>query len=103
MVEGKDVEYEWKVESIDGEGEIVDTAYFDRLADAMEWIEANPPEDAIVAHAVALTRNQFSHEGAISRTHVYVESGRLPSTFDDSHSKVPVRFHREVRAYFERV
>lgn len=95
----KDVEYEWKVEASDGFGDIFEATYFDRLGDAFAFIESNPLEGEC-RHEVCLVRNQYSREGIDGRSYAYLEGRSLPSMFDDRKHKVPIRFLREVAAFY---
>ena len=97
-----DVVYEWKAECIDHFGEIVDSCHFDTLQQAREWALSRTAEVG-VRYDLCLIRNQYSREGTCGRCWAYLQCSNMPDMFDDRKHRVPIRFMREVRAYFERV
>lgn len=90
------VVYEWDIETIDENEDIMDHNHADKL-DRHDKLKEN--------ERLVLVRDEFSSydEDLESRTWAYVENGKLPEYFKDSANiqttKVPVRFHKELEKW----
>jgi hypothetical protein len=82
--------YEWVVEHIDDEGDIIDGFHGQTLAEVADWLQAVP--EGCTAD-FGLIRNQHVH-WQLERSYAYVADGELPDEFDDGR-KVPKRFLAE--------
>ena len=95
----RDVEYEWKTERIDASGDIIDSSYHDRLADAVADSDGHPIEGQVGCD-VCLMRSQYSHEGVTCRSYAYIVDNGIEPVFDDGKNRVPSRYLREVASFF---
>ena len=89
--------YEWVIEEIDADGDIVNVEHTDTRAQAESRIAGEPGR-----HDIGLTRDVFDEvDGLIDRAWAYVqEDGTLPTYFRDSgggdtRHKVPARFFKK--------
>lgn len=97
--------YEWDCETVADEnnadfelGEVINHVHDATLQEVKAWADANPCEPGF-KHMLVLVRD--ADDG---RSWAYIEDGELPLYFKDSDgsyaTKVPQRFHKEVRAQF---
>ena len=87
------VAYEWIVEQVDKNGDIIDTSAWDTCAAASMAMKT--PLTAGLHYDYGITRNEGGDDvGLQERAWCYVSDGALPSTFDDGRV-VPARFRRE--------
>ncbi len=77
--------YEWIAETMDGE-DAVDVRGADTLAD----LAPEPHEHVGLCKSIG-----DEDEGVIHRTWAYLQSGKLPETFEDG-SAIPKRFRKEL-------
>ena len=90
--------YEWDVEEIDSDGDIIDHHHVEsyEVADTLKRLyEATEP----YTYKVVLVKDSR----ASGRSWAYIEDGKLPENFEDSYGgncgKVPERFHKEIEEY----
>lgn len=82
---GQQTYYEWTVEEENDDGDIVDSFFFDTLAEAVKFGSGT----------IGLVRNAGSEsEGVEDRQWAYPVDGKLPDFFDGG-AKVPGRFTKE--------
>lgn len=80
--------YEWSVETVDENGDIIDSSFWDE----------KPTEPLEQNQKLCLIRNEGNEiDGVTDRLWAYVENGKLPEYFTDSNDcivsiKVPKRF-----------
>jgi len=90
------VGFEWDVETVDENDDIVDHDFRDSYAECMAIAAAEPPEGC--RFAIVLVRN--SDHAFDGRAWAYLDGGKLPTHFEDAYqhpvAKVPAKFHREV-------
>lgn len=88
--------YEWDIETIDSDGDIIDHNHADKLSSYKE-----------IDGVLVLVRDVGNKiDGVIDRSWAYVLGKKLPEYFTDSYesrvAKVPARFHLELKAYHEK-
>jgi len=93
--------YEWLVDELDNDGDIVDTEFFNSYSDAVKH----------KVHAQVLGNNGNNFEigiiryvgndidGEKDRQYAYMSNNKLPTEMDGGAS-VPKRFHIEVEKYY---
>lgn len=89
------ISYEWDVEEIDSDGDIIDHNHADKLSSYKE-----------IDGVLVLVRDVGnSRDGVIDRSWAYVLGKKLPEYFTDTDeakvAKVPQKFHDELAKYFE--
>lgn len=93
------VDYEWTTETIDADGDIIDSSFYDKLSSISK--------DDFKSNDVGLVRNEGNEaDGLEDRFWAYIKDGKLPEYFVDGggHSidiKVPQKFHKELSAYLK--
>ena len=85
--------YEWDIELVDKEyGDILDHDHSDKCPGIPTL------ETEVVFERLVLVKDVYRQWDLSDRSWAYVEDGKLPEYFDgDSRSKVPKRFHAELR------
>lgn len=83
--------YEWALETLDDDGDIVDVDHFDTLRDLVGHKSALYGRIALVKH----TNLEYRDGEEIDRTYAYVEDGELEAEFADG-STVPKTKRAEV-------
>lgn len=91
------ISYEWDVEELDDNGEILDHVWRDKLSDFR-----SPAFEC--RHALVLVRDEGNEfEGLQERFWAYEEGGKLPEFFSDTQRetriRVPERFHAELKKF----
>jgi hypothetical protein len=97
MYKGETVAYEWVIEPTDDNGDILESLHADTYREAIQVAaQCDYPDQHRVD--IGLVRDQGSDsEGIEDRQWAYMtEDGKLPECFDGG-SKVPQRFHAELR------
>lgn len=94
------VSYEWDIETLEGE-DVVDHHHSDKL-DFLELPRATPDKNG--QHEVLVLVREVSNddEGLLYRSWAYVESEKLPDTFDNG-AKVPKRLHAEYERWLKKL
>lgn len=92
---GDKTHYEWVVEEIDENDDVIDPMFSDTFKDAI--VDANAiivsPENNVF---IGLVRYVFESDGNLAvREYAYIKNGILPTEFDDGH-RIPNRFHDEI-------
>lgn len=90
------VTYEWVIEEVDADGDIINVDHTDTLADALKRMQY--PVDDSNHNQLGLVRDTWSKDdpgNLEDRQWAYVEDGKLPAEFDGG-AKVPKRFHAEI-------
>lgn len=92
-------DFEWVVETVDTDGEIIEVSHFDTFAEALAW---QPPLGSgdtlhcgLLLHYVWFVKGEdlADEEG---RAYAYIgDDGQLASAFDDG-EPVPARFFKEI-------
>lgn len=89
--------YEWLVDELNGDGDIVDTQYYDTFyqAVAAQWAALGSCSNGN-NYEVGLIRYVGNDvDGEVDRQYAYTVCNELPEFFDGG-AKVPVRFHCEI-------
>lgn len=93
------ITYEWTLEVIT-EGDIVDNDFSDALSFN---------KDDLVGNDLGLVRNEGNEVAGIEDRHwAYVKDGKLPEYFTNAEGqsvsiKVPIKYHNELKRYYETV
>lgn len=91
--------YEWTTETIDADGDIVDSGFFDKLSDISK--------DDFESNDVGLVRNEGDEaNGLKDKFWAYIKDGKLPEYFVDGGGheisiKVPQKYHKELNTYLK--
>jgi len=86
--------YEWKVEWLDEDGDVVDGEHFNTLVQARD-AAADPDKTAEYDPEICLVRDVYRKHGELlERGHAYFGTAGLDSEFDCG-AKVPARFIKE--------
>jgi hypothetical protein len=87
--------YEWNLEHLDDNGDIVHHDFADKLKDLPKSGKGD----------LVLVRDVFVFWGLCDRTWAYVENDTLPEYFQDSYGceceKVPQKYHKELQQYLK--
>ena len=90
--------YEWIVEQVNADGDIIDTNAYDSASDAYHAMACAPEHGC--HYELGLTRNTGNNDaGLTGRSWAYVDKdGNLPANFTDgdANGAVPQRFHGEL-------
>lgn len=86
--------YEWGIEIIGREGDIIDSTFEKRLKDL------SPIRSAINECLVLVYNSGNEEDGVRARYWAYVKNDRLPNDFEDG-PPVPERFHKELASYLK--
>jgi hypothetical protein len=89
------ISYEWDYETVDEFGDILDHNHADKLSQFTDQDKTD---------SLVLVRDEGNeNEGVVNRSWAYVKEGKLPEYFKDAAgcevSKVPKRFHLELKSY----
>ena len=98
------VTYEWLVDFVDEDGDIIDVYHADTYAEALKWAQDSDfLQSREFHHAdIGLVRDVGNDlEGITDRQWAYIEDGKLPERMDwgggeTGGAKVPQRFHKEL-------
>jgi hypothetical protein len=90
-----EIKYEWSYETVDSDGDIVESIFWDTLESFFDNDRTN---------VLCLIRNEGNEiEGLTDRYWAYVENGILPNNFSNSIGivdiKVPKKFHKEYEIF----
>ena len=104
MTEGQQTNYEWVVESVDENQDVIEMHHFDKLSEAVGFASA-PTYDNEVRVDIALKKDVgFDAEGIVSREYNYFhlsyphEWASFDDTFEDG-SQVPKKYLTLVNRY----
>ena len=96
----KELCYEWSLETLDENHDIMDCNFEDTLTFDKGSLEGND---------LCLLRNIGNEEeGLIDRVYAYVKDGKLPAYFESEMGgegnsyKIPERFHKELSKYLDK-
>lgn len=96
------VRYEWVIETVDLESEdIGDVDHRESFAVCQQMSAKYPPGEGS-RHDIGLVRKKYAADDPcelLTWEYAYVWEGELDEFFDEG-SRVPKRFHEEVRRYF---
>jgi len=93
------VRYEWTVEHLDGNGDIIASDFSDRLgAHLARFAHAGSGEAAETLIGLVKNYHDRDTDDLVDRTWAYVDDGILPVAFQDG-SAVPKRFRAEAMGW----
>ena len=108
---------EWCLETVavsdDFNGDIEDLDHRDVLKDLAYGLPDAPMHPVVMAdfaddedgdyfYRLCLKRQSGTDDDGITRTlYAYLDSGKLPETFDDSSVKVPAKYHKELENWWK--
>lgn len=94
------VTYEWVFEEYDRYGDIVDPLFSNSLDEALRNVPDIHPHNTYGVAVVRYVGNE--EDGESSRDYAYIqEDNTLPSVFEGTFIRVPMRYHRIVAATFK--
>jgi len=109
-MEGDITNYEWVIEVIDENEDVIDPLFYDKLKDAIDngilpTVEEGQswyPDYKVIRVDVGLKRDLWRCDDLEHREYIYVEDGVLPEEFDNGW-RVPQKYMKEFNRVVSKV